>query len=127
MNEMNLLKKAHQLTKEIKREYPEVDYKAQLGICISFLYNNKEVEEMDIKKQLQDAVVEAVEEFGADDYTWNKWEKEDKKRIYISLKWYRKGRTSKEVKCGYLDLVTMEYITENKYTRQYDLLKKEYV
>ena len=38
-----------------------------------------------------------------------------------------KGRTSKEVKCGYLDLVTMEYITENKYTRQYDLLKKEYV
>ena len=43
MNEMNLLKKAHELTKEIKREYPEVDYKAQLGICISFLYNNKEV------------------------------------------------------------------------------------
>ena len=77
MNEMNLLKKAHELTKEIKREYPEVDYKAQLGICLTFLYNNKEVEEMDIKKQLQDAAVEAVEEFGADDYTWNKWEKEE--------------------------------------------------
>ena len=43
---MNILKRAHQLTKEIKREYPEVDYKAQLGICISFLYNNKEVKGM---------------------------------------------------------------------------------
>lgn len=43
---MNILKRAHELTKEIKREYPEVDYKAQLGICISFLYNNKEVKGM---------------------------------------------------------------------------------
>ena len=43
---MNILKKAHQLTKEIKREYPEVDYKAQLGICLTFLYNNKEVKAM---------------------------------------------------------------------------------
>lgn len=43
---MNILKRAHQLTKEIKREYPEVDYKAQLGICLTFLYNNKEVKGM---------------------------------------------------------------------------------
>ena len=43
---MNILKKAHQLTKEIKREYPEVDYKAQLGICLTFLYDNKEVKGM---------------------------------------------------------------------------------
>ncbi len=39
---MNILKEAHKLTKEIKREYPEVDYKAQLGICISYLSKNKE-------------------------------------------------------------------------------------
>ena len=43
---MNILKRAHQLTKEIKREYPEVDYKAQLGICLTFLYDNKEVKGM---------------------------------------------------------------------------------
>lgn len=43
---MNILKRAHELTKEIKREYPEVDYRAQLGICLTFLYNNKEVVEM---------------------------------------------------------------------------------
>lgn len=41
----NLLKEAHKITKEIKKEYPEVNYKAQLGICISFLYN-KEVKGM---------------------------------------------------------------------------------
>ena len=34
----NIMKRAHELTKEIKREYPEVDYKTQLGLCLSFLY-----------------------------------------------------------------------------------------
>lgn len=42
----NLLKEAHKMTKEIKKEYPEVDYKAQLGICISYLANKKEVRQM---------------------------------------------------------------------------------
>ena len=35
---MNIMKEAHKLTKEIKREFPNVDYKGQLGICISYLY-----------------------------------------------------------------------------------------
>ena len=75
MNEMNLLKKAHELTKEIKREYPEVNYKAQLGICLTFLYNNKEVEEMvklegtekqvkwaeDIRKEMIEDAKETIE------------------------------------------------------------------
>lgn len=121
----NILREAHKLTKEIKAEYPEVDYKAQLGICISYLYN-KGTKEANIKDLLMSAAEEAVEEMEADDYSWNKWEKGEHKRIYISLKWYRKGRTSKEVKCGYLDLVTGEYVTENKYTRQYDLIAKEW-
>lgn len=34
----NIMKKAHEMTREIKKEFPGVDYKAQLGICISFLY-----------------------------------------------------------------------------------------
>lgn len=33
----NIMKEAHRLTKEIKKEFPEVDYKTQLGICLSFL------------------------------------------------------------------------------------------
>jgi hypothetical protein len=43
-----LMKKAHQMTKEIKREYPDVNYKFQLGLCLSFLAS-KGVEEDMIK------------------------------------------------------------------------------
>ena len=39
----NLFKKAHLLTKEIKAEFKNVDYKSQLGICIKFLIHNKSV------------------------------------------------------------------------------------
>ena len=39
----NLFKKAHLLTKEIKAEFKNVDYKSQLGICIKFLLHNKSV------------------------------------------------------------------------------------
>ena len=46
---INLMKKAHQLTKEIKREYPEVDYKAQLGLCISYLSNKEEREMVELE------------------------------------------------------------------------------
>lgn len=37
----NLFKEAHKLTKEIKAEYPNVDYKAQFGICLSYLQEVK--------------------------------------------------------------------------------------
>ncbi|WP_189928395.1 hypothetical protein [Clostridium tetani] len=37
----NLFKEAHDLTKEIKAEYPEVDYKAQFAICLSYLQEMK--------------------------------------------------------------------------------------
>ena len=37
----NLFKKAHILTKEIKKEFNNVDYKSQLGICIRYLLKCK--------------------------------------------------------------------------------------
>ena len=37
----NIMKEAHKLTKEIKKEFPEVDYRFQLGLCISYLYKNE--------------------------------------------------------------------------------------
>lgn len=40
----NIMKEAHRMTREIKKEFPEVDYQAQLGICLSFLYNEEETE-----------------------------------------------------------------------------------
>ena len=38
---MNIMKEAHKMTKEIRKEFPNVDYKFQLGLCLSFLYENK--------------------------------------------------------------------------------------
>ena len=46
---INLMKEAHKLTKEIKREYPEVDYKAQLSLCISYLSNKEEREMVELE------------------------------------------------------------------------------
>lgn len=40
----NLMKEAHKMTKEIKEQYPEVDYQAQLGLCLSFLAQEGEQE-----------------------------------------------------------------------------------
>ena len=37
----NIMKEAHKLTREIKAEFPNVDYKFQLGICISYLSKNE--------------------------------------------------------------------------------------
>lgn len=42
----NIMKKAHEMTKEIKKEFPNVDYRFQLGLCLSFLYNKGVEEEM---------------------------------------------------------------------------------
>lgn len=41
-----LVKKAHKMAREIKAQYPEVDYRFQLGLCLSYLLNNKEEIEM---------------------------------------------------------------------------------
>ena len=46
----NIFKKAHEMAREIKREYPDVDYRTQFGLCLSYLLNNKEEEQMTKKK-----------------------------------------------------------------------------
>lgn len=44
----NLFKKAHQLTKEMKAKYPEIDYHTQFGLYVKYLLeeknNTKEIE-----------------------------------------------------------------------------------
>lgn len=49
MTKKELMVKAHQLTKEIKAEYPEVDYKFQLGLCLAYLYKEGEKEMVELK------------------------------------------------------------------------------
>ncbi|MCD3223982.1 hypothetical protein [Clostridium botulinum] len=36
-----IIKKAHQMANEIKKEYADVDYKTQFGLCLSYLLSNK--------------------------------------------------------------------------------------
>ena len=49
-NMRNIMIEAHRMTREIKRTSPEVDYKAQLGLCLSFLMTNKEEKVMEMAK-----------------------------------------------------------------------------
>lgn len=38
----NIMKKAHEMTRELKEKYPEINYQFQLGLCISYLLEEKE-------------------------------------------------------------------------------------
>lgn len=48
------MKKAHALTKELKKHYPNIDYRGQLGICIKYIYASAvkggQLTDEDIKK-----------------------------------------------------------------------------
>ena len=46
MTKKEMMVKAHKMTKGIKNEYPEVDYKFQLGLCLAYLYENEGEKEM---------------------------------------------------------------------------------
>lgn len=51
MKDMGLIMRdAHKMTREIKAEYKEVDYKFQLGLCISYLLNERVEEKMELKE-----------------------------------------------------------------------------
>ena len=59
----NLFKKAHEMTREIAKEY-EVDYQAQFGLCLSYLLENKEDKEMlekEISEKLKSMDIEEKE------------------------------------------------------------------
>ena len=79
-----IMKEAHKLTRELKMEFPNVDYKAQLGICISYLLEEgvKEMKELkgsekqikwanDIRENLIKSCEEAINEL--EDNKWNKY------------------------------------------------------
>lgn len=44
MTKKELMIKAHKMAKEIKNEYPNVDYKFQLGLCLAYLHQEGEKE-----------------------------------------------------------------------------------
>lgn len=44
----NIMKEAHELTKKIIEKYNDVDYKVQLGLCLSYLSSKEEEEEKEM-------------------------------------------------------------------------------
>ncbi|MCT4563762.1 MAG: hypothetical protein N4A68_05515 [Maledivibacter sp.] len=101
-----LMVKAHKLAKEIKEEYPEVNYSVQLGICIKFLLSEKEDERvLELQKTLDITEEESiklaeVEKVYQEEYaeeakiTFNIWERYGKKRAYITCPWRSKNANS---------------------------------
>lgn len=55
MTKKELMVKAHKMTKEIKAQYPTVDYKFQLGLCLAYLQEggNEMVELKGSEKQVK--------------------------------------------------------------------------
>lgn len=109
MFDKELVKEAHRLAREIKTEYPEVNYSFQFGICIKYLLSNKEVEKVLIKTMSSNYELKNFEtvklsenreielptvavsdydskalkcEFSLDYTVWSKYGKE---RIYVSI------------------------------------------
>ena len=49
MTKKELMIKAHKMAREIKNEYPAVDYKFQLGLCLTYLYQEGGKEMVELK------------------------------------------------------------------------------
>lgn len=63
MTKKELMIKAHKMVKEIKAEYPAVDYKFQLGLCLAYLYKEGENEMVELKgTEKQVAWAESIRE-----------------------------------------------------------------
>lgn len=76
MTKKELMIKAHEMTREIKREFPEVYYKFQLGLCLAYL-QSEGGKEMTIEEKLL--------ELGYKTWTKGMVDTIDyKKRIYIN-------------------------------------------
>lgn len=48
MTKKELMVKAHKMTKEIKTQYPGIDYKFQLGLCLAYLQKEGENEMVEL-------------------------------------------------------------------------------
>lgn len=121
-----IVKEAHKMTRKIIAEYPEVDYRTQFGLCLSYLLN-KEEEKVVTWETIVTACENAVEDLGMTDYYVNEWKKGGHDRTYIEFRWYRKGRCKQVIKAGYWDNIKEEYVPYSKYVKQYDVLNKKYV
>lgn len=97
----NLFKEAHKLTKEIKSEYLEVDYRFQFGLCLAYLqeegendmsnvYEDSEyrieTKEIIVKdtKIIVPSTIEDKSRKNVFSLEWNVWSNYGKTRIYCN-------------------------------------------
>ena len=71
MTKKELMVKAHKMTKEIKTQYPGVDYKFQLGLCLAYLQKEGENEMVSYKTEKGTSVEVKVEGKEITDLTVN--------------------------------------------------------
>lgn len=110
MTKREIFVKAHEMTREIVKE-TGVNYRAQFGICLSFLY--KEKEEVVTIETVEKKAEEYCDTYQNDWYakvSFNNWIKYGYNRTYIEIAEYRKGTR----KCGYWDNVKNEYVAPAK-------------
>ncbi|MDU7085932.1 MAG: hypothetical protein E6344_19785 [Clostridium sp.] len=122
MSNKELFVKAHKMAKEIKKEYPEVDYMLQFSLCLTYLREeegNKEI----TWKDVEEATEKAVERLGYTDYYLNNWAKGEHDRTYIEIRWYRNGKCKSVKKCGYWDNINNIYVIDNKYNKNYNVFE----
>ncbi|KEI12752.1 hypothetical protein [Clostridium novyi] len=79
-----VVKKAHEMAREIKKEYMEVDYRVQFGLCLSYLLSEEEETEVSVEEKIENAVEEVAKTHGETDIVVKitNWKQ---KRIYINV------------------------------------------
>ena len=125
MTKKELMIRAHKMTKEIKKEYPEVDYKFQLGLCLTYLREEEVKEEKITWETIEKAANEYCEGYTngwTADWSCNNWVKGGNNRTYIEIREYRNGSLRSTKKCGYWDNVKEEYVAVDRYSKVLDLL-----
>ncbi len=133
MTKKEMMIKAHELTREIKEEFPEVDYKFQLSICMKFIREGEDMERED-EKENEEVTWEMIQE-AADKYcegyingwyaNWycKNWVKGEHDRTYIEIREYRKGNLRHLKSCGYWDNIKKEYVSYDRRHRTIDLIE----
>lgn len=125
-----IMSEAHKMTKEIVSKYENIDYKTQLGLCLSYLLNKESEEKDEVTfKTLETAAEKYVEEECGNSNGWysdwyvNNWSKGEHDRSYIEIKEFRNGKLRNVIKCGYWDNKKNEYISCDRYSKILDLVE----
>ncbi|MFT8349241.1 hypothetical protein [Clostridium saccharoperbutylacetonicum] len=123
MSNKELFKEAHKMAKEIKKEYPNVDYMFQFSLCLSCLREEGIEEEKITWEDVAKAAEKAVDNLGYTDYYVKNWVKGEYNRSYVELRWYHKGKCKATKQCGYWDNNKNEYVVDSKFTKNYNVFK----